>query len=52
MLHFQYIEYFIALAAVPLMIFFLCSIKKMEKSYQQKNRGPCIGKGAYSGLFV
>jgi hypothetical protein len=31
--------------------FFLGSIKKMEKSNQQKNRGPCIGKGEDSGLF-
>jgi len=36
MLHFQYIEYFIALAAVPLMIFFYFQLLKWKKKTSKK----------------
>src|SRR5665213_264124 len=36
MLHFQYIEYFIALAAVPLMIFFYFQLLKWKKKTRKK----------------
>jgi len=36
MLHFQYIEYFIALAAVPLMIFFYLQLLKWKKKTTKK----------------
>ena len=44
MLHFQYIEYFIALAAVPLMIFFYVQLKKWKKATSKKIGDPALVK--------
>lgn len=42
MLHFQYIEYFIALAAVPLMILFYLQLVKWKKSTRKKIGDPAL----------
>jgi len=44
MLHFQYIEYFIALAAVPLMIFFYFQLLKWKKKTAKKIGDPWLVK--------
>jgi Ca-activated chloride channel family protein len=44
MLHFQYIEYFIALAAVPLMIFFYLQLKKWKARTAKKIGDPALVK--------
>ena len=44
MLHFQYIEYFIALAAVPLMIFFYVQLKKWKRATSKKIGDPALVK--------
>lgn len=44
MLHFQYIEYFIALAAVPLMIFFYSLLIKWKKKTEKKIGDPRLVK--------
>ena len=44
MLHFQYIEYFIALAAVPLMIFFYYQLKKWKERTARKIGDPALVK--------
>ncbi len=44
MLHFQYIEYFIALAAVPLMIFFYFQLKKWKERTAKKIGDPSLIK--------
>jgi Ca-activated chloride channel family protein len=44
MLHFQYIEYFIALAAVPLMIFFYVQLKKWKNATSKKIGDPALVK--------
>lgn len=44
MLHFQYIEYFIALAAVPLMIFFYFQLLKWKKKTEKKIGDPRLVK--------
>ncbi|HEY5465164.1 MAG TPA: VWA domain-containing protein [Hanamia sp.] len=44
MLHFQYIEYFIALAAVPLMIFFYFQLLKWKKKTAKKIGDPSLVK--------
>ena len=51
MLHFQYIEYFIALAAVPLMIMFYVQLVKWKKKTRKKIGDPALVKeltGDYS----
>ncbi len=42
MLHFQYIEYFIALAAVPLMILFYLQLVKWKKRTRKKIGDPAL----------
>ena len=42
MLHFQYIEYFIALAAVPVMIFFYLQLIKWKKKTRKKIGDPAL----------
>lgn len=44
MLHFQYIEYFIALAAVPLMIFLYFQLLKWKKKTEKKIGDPSLVK--------
>ena len=44
MLHFQYIEYFIALAAVPLMILFYLQLIKWKKKTRKKIGDPALVK--------
>lgn len=44
MLHFQYIEYFITLAAVPLMIFFYFRLLKWKKKTEKKIGDPSLVK--------
>ena len=44
MLHFQYIEYFIALVAVPLMIFFYFQLLKWKKKTEKKIGDPSLVK--------
>ena len=44
MLHFQYIEYFIALAVIPLMIFFYLRLLKWKKKTQKKIGDPLLVK--------
>ncbi|MEO6894920.1 MAG: VWA domain-containing protein, partial [Ginsengibacter sp.] len=44
MLHFQYIPYFIALAAIPLMIFFYLQLKNWKKNTQKKIGDPALVK--------
>ncbi|MEO6836861.1 MAG: VWA domain-containing protein [Ginsengibacter sp.] len=44
MLHFQYIEYFIALVAIPLMIFFYFQLLKWKKKTEKKIGDPSLVK--------
>ena len=44
MLHFQYIEYFIALAAVPLFLFLYSYLVKWKKQTQKKIGDPALIK--------
>lgn len=44
MLHFQYIEYFLALAAIPLLIFFYLQLVKWKRSTQKKIGDPALVK--------
>lgn len=49
MLHFQYIEYFIALAAVPLMILFYLQLVKWKKKTRKKIGDPSLVKELTAG---
>ena len=44
MLHFQYIEYFIAFAAIPLMIFLFFQLKKWKQKTEKKIGDPSLVK--------
>jgi len=44
MLHFQYIEYFVALAAIPLMIFLFFQLKKWKQKTEKKIGDPSLVK--------
>jgi Ca-activated chloride channel family protein len=50
MIHFQYIEYFLALAAIPLMIFFYLQLIKWKKTAKKKIGDPALVEELTSGF--